>query len=129
MAITLDDLLKLPGPPRTLDDLLELPPRITPELEAEKGQGFWRSIIEDPEEKLPFIGAGVTAGRFLEIKDAAKRLQSGDYKAARKSIAFDLSMIMEPEDVEATTKKITKERDVATVEEYLRRAHKKYTTM
>ena len=120
---TLDDLLKLPAPSISLDDLLNQP---VPEVSEDKGQGFWRSLVESPKEKLPFIGGVVAAGRFVDVITSSKRLQRDDYEAEVQTeiIRNQLTPGFEPSKVKGED---IRTKDIGLVEEYLREANKKYT--
>jgi len=103
--------------------------------DAEKGQGFWRSLIENPEEKIPFVGGVVTGYRFADVVGASKRLQDPELYGVlgRTSMGMGGVRGILPR-TKADVGKVTAEevarrqaQDVKTVEAYLREANKKYT--
>lgn len=105
--------------------------------DAEKGQGFWRSMIENPEEKIPFVGGVVTGYRFADVVGASKRLQDPELYGVLGRISMGMGGVRgilprTKADVgQVTAEEVTRRQaeDVKTVEAYLREANKKYTSL
>ena len=96
-----------------------------PVVNTARGQGFWRSLVEDPEEKVPFVGGAIKAGRFIGTIEAAQRLQSDfDYSKLTGQARAKAGLIGW---VPSQARRTTKDADVKLVEDYLREANKKYT--
>jgi len=121
---TLNDLLNKPIPeavPKTMNDLLGMEP---PKTSTDFGQGFWKSTLENPRRKVPFLGSAIHAAEMLQVIDATSRLNTKDYNYREPTREASMGFGAQAHRPAAYS---TKERDREVVERYLTEVNKEYT--
>lgn len=99
----------------------------------EGGQGFWRSLIEDPIKFVPGLGVGVRAGRFAGVVQSSRRLSRNDPEEYFRSAAINAqaaALTAGPGQIQNIQEQADalRARDQELVENYFEEVDRKYTT-
>lgn len=133
MAKTFDDIPVLSTIPKTFDSIQVDTPKTFESIAAtdtigEDAQGFWKSVIENPEEKIPFIGSATKGINMYHIISACNRLKDPDYDYTAPPYDPDIAYTKAfRKQSNLPFKQPTKNDDIQLIESYLATANKKYS--